>query len=71
MNENDRCPIVRDLLPLYIDGLTESETRVFIDQHLAECEFCRGIHKNMLHAARPEERAQSEFLSALRNARLR
>jgi len=71
MNKTDLCPIVRDLMPLYIDDLTEPDTRIFIDRHLAECKSCRNVRRNMLNIAQPEEHAQSEFLSILRNSRLR
>lgn len=71
MNKQDACPIVRDLMPTYIDGLTEPNTSAFIERHLTMCESCRKVRREMLHIVLPEERAQSEFLEALRQARLR
>lgn len=35
------CDVVKDLLPLYADGLLSDETRRFVEQHLQECESCR------------------------------
>ncbi|MBQ9008546.1 MAG: zf-HC2 domain-containing protein [Clostridia bacterium] len=35
------CAIVRDLLPLYAENLTEEETRKMVDEHLAGCSECR------------------------------
>ena len=35
------CAVVRDLLPLYAEKLTEDETREMIDEHLLECAECR------------------------------
>lgn len=37
------CSIVRDLLPLYTDGLTAPETDSFIRRHLRECPECAKI----------------------------
>ena len=35
------CAVVRDLLPLYAEKLTEDETKKAVDEHLAGCEDCR------------------------------
>lgn len=40
MNHLD-CAVVKDLLPLYIDGLISGETQRWLDEHLQECEGCR------------------------------
>lgn len=37
----NECMIVRDLLPLYVEGLVSDETRAFVEEHLAGCEDCR------------------------------
>ena len=71
MNKETVCAVVRDLLPAYIDQMTEDATTAFIDQHLAECPACRAVKKNMLHAADPDEQAKAEFLDRLRRARIR
>ena len=34
------CPIVRDLLPLYIDQVTSAETTQAVEEHLAACPAC-------------------------------
>ncbi len=46
------CNIVRDLLPLYEDRVTGTETTNEIKVHLAECEECREYYKNICHIAR-------------------
>lgn len=38
----NECFIVRDLLPLYAEGMTSPETAEFVSAHLAECEACRS-----------------------------
>ena len=36
------CAIVRDLLPSYVEGLTEEETTAAVKEHLNICESCRS-----------------------------
>ena len=40
MSEKLSCHVVKDLLPLYADGLTGSETSEDIKAHLEGCEDC-------------------------------
>lgn len=35
------CFVVRDLLPLYAEGLLSRETEAVVDEHLAECPDCK------------------------------
>ena len=35
------CAVVRDLLPLYAEEMTESETQKLIDEHLEGCSDCQ------------------------------
>ena len=35
------CPIVRDLLPLYADGMVNPETKELVEDHLQACAACR------------------------------
>ena len=41
------CKIIEDLLPLYEEGLVQSETATWITQHIDTCDEC----KNLLHMA--------------------
>ncbi len=41
MKEQKICNIVQDLLPNYIENLTNEETNKFIDEHLKECCECK------------------------------
>ncbi len=41
------CPIVRDILPLYHDGVVSAETRSAVEEHLMECESCRAEYEAM------------------------
>lgn len=35
------CPIIQDVLPLYIDEVVSDETRVMVVEHLKECKDCK------------------------------
>ncbi len=43
-----KCSVIKDILPLYCDGLTSPETNEEIESHLAECAECRKIYENMI-----------------------
>ena len=70
-NRDTICAVVRDLLPSYLDGLTEGATNTFVEQHLAECAECRKVKRDMMEITSPAEQAQAEFLDRLRHARER
>lgn len=47
MKEKRNCKIVQDLLPNYIENLTNEETNNFIEEHLRECPECQKVLENM------------------------
>ena len=47
MKEKKDCKIVQDLLPNYIEDLTNEETNYIIDEHIHECPECQKILENM------------------------
>lgn len=42
-----KCEMIRDLLPLYIDGLTSAESNKEIEKHLKSCKECRKYYQEM------------------------
>lgn len=36
------CEIIKDLLPLYHDGVCSSDSRTLVEEHLASCESCKA-----------------------------
>lgn len=40
-NKSIDCPIVVDLLPLYLEGKISKESAVFVQNHLETCDSCR------------------------------
>lgn len=36
------CDIIKDLLPLYYDGVCSAASRIMVEEHLEECQDCRA-----------------------------
>lgn len=45
MNQN--CNIVKDLLPLYIEGMLSAESKAFVEDHLKECQECQAEFESL------------------------
>ena len=63
------CGIVRDLLPLYLDGAAGEESAEAVREHLEDCEECRTIHDRMKTETLPctaEEREMEEVMKGIR-----
>ncbi len=63
------CSVIRDLLPLYAEKLTEPETEKLVDEHLADCPACRqklsGIEEKPavpVDAGKPLQALRKEIL---------
>ncbi len=41
------CGIIKDLLPLYIDDIANEESKIAIENHLAECKNCKKYYETM------------------------
>ena len=44
---NISCDIIKDLLPLYHDGVCSEESRAIIEAHLAECASCKQFYQTL------------------------
>lgn len=65
-NNKRDCKIVRDLLPNYIEKLTDEVTNEFIEEHIASCEECRRALHNMNGEVEIEEFDQDEEINYLK-----
>lgn len=54
------CVIVRDLLPSYVEGLTEEQTTAAVKEHLEACEDCRQRYETMSAGDAPSTTAAKE-----------
>lgn len=68
MNNTLPCAIVRDLLPAYIEGLTEEETSAAVKAHLECCPDCAARYAAMSAPEEAGERQKQEvdFLKTVR-----
>lgn len=51
---NMKCEVCRDLLPMYIDGLTSGVTNQEVELHMDQCDRCREVYEDMSSAATDE-----------------
>lgn len=42
------CDIIKDLLPLYVEGLASEKSRTAVEEHLKECGECSTIYREMI-----------------------
>ena len=56
-NKNNRCAIVRDLLPLFEDGALSAESEALVKAHLCGCESCRAYRKSLRESGKAEKEA--------------
>lgn len=69
-----RCGIIKDLMPLYIDGVCGEESIRAVEEHLAECVQCRKYCDTMRNADGFTENAGSdcvEMADSLKKIKLR
>jgi len=68
------CDVIRDLLPVYVDGLESDATRQVVDEHLKDCQGCREA-LNAMRSPEPEraeaEQKELDFLQTARKRGLR
>lgn len=41
------CNVVRDLIPLYIDGCCSKESKLIVEEHIRDCEDCKKLLDDM------------------------
>lgn len=51
----NNCEIVKDLLPMYIDGLCSETSNKLVEQHLSTCTQCKQIYEQMLNEFEVEQ----------------
>ena len=44
MKNDLTCEVVRDLLPSYVDGLTNDVSNQAVEQHIKICENCQKLY---------------------------
>lgn len=41
------CNIIKDLIPLYIDGCCSKESNRIVEEHIKNCEDCKNLYEDM------------------------
>ena len=59
------CEMIRDLLPLYQDGVCSESSRAAVDEHLKECSDCAGYLGSLRDSGMIEETMNAEREDAL------
>lgn len=49
----NKCAIVRDLIPLYVDGETSADSTLLVSTHIENCPECREYYRSCKHIPRP------------------
>lgn len=65
MNQNERCDIARDLMPLSVDGVCSESSQRFLDEHVAQCPPCQRLYTRMkagMPALQPEAAHEEQAL---------
>ncbi len=56
----DNCGVVRDLLPLYADGVCSEQSSELVEKHIAHCESCSEELEGYFYETADEERKAAE-----------
>lgn len=43
----NKCDVINDLLPLYVDDVLSGASRELVEEHIKECEICKTTLENM------------------------
>ena len=66
------CDIVRDLMPMCIDGTASEKAREMVNEHVAECPPCDKVYAEMRGEAKlelPVQSAAPEFVTTVKKMR--
>ena len=67
------CEIIRDLLPLYCDGVCSEASKKAVEEHIEECGLCNSVHQNLTKASEfsvintKEEENKVRFMKDIKN----
>ena len=57
---NLTCDIIKDLLPLYVDGVISEDSRKLVDEHLESCSECKEYHEKLISSDVPIKKAADD-----------
>lgn len=66
---NISCDIIKDLLPLYHDGVCSEDSKKMVEEHIAKCEICRdelyAMDSDLIAVNRTEYLAEAKEVKEL------
>lgn len=62
MKESKECKIIQDLLPNYIEKLTNKETNSYIEEHFEICDNCKNTYEKMKNEIQLENKKTGKKL---------
>ena len=63
------CAVVRDLLPSYLEGLTEPETAALVQEHLHACPACNARYQALSGEETPPAASEAKQVDYLKQVR--
>ena len=48
---SDKCNIIKDILPLYVEDMVSTDTKEFVREHLEHCAECHAEFERMREPA--------------------
>lgn len=69
MKKSEECKIVKDLLPNYLENLTDSITNDFIEKHIENCNDCEQTLKDMKGEIQLNKIQNNQKINALKKAK--
>lgn len=66
------CEVVRDLMPMVLDGTASEKSRAMVEEHTAECDPCREMFAEMRQEidTKAERQRDTKLIRRLRRRRL-
>ena len=49
---SDKCNLIKDILPLYVEDMVSTDTREFVSEHLEHCAECHAEFERMQKATK-------------------
>lgn len=71
MEQGLKCDTVKDLLPIYVDGMTSEESNKLVEEHIKDCNECRLVLEQMKEPVKVDTAPEvKEFKKYLKKSRL-
>ena len=66
MNNFNKCNVIRDLLPSYVDNLVSEDSITLIEDHLKNCNDCNHIKKKKKNSCNEEDKQYINYAKKIK-----